>query len=136
MDEAFVTKTLFAVVGAVWTIIMAVMGFFLRYWFTKNEEDKKEMKREIKENKYFIEDKLGGIIKDFQGGVDSIRSAVYEIKELASVVKTQFGAEIGEINRRLERKKEWLEEHDEMLEQHDRQIVEIKSDCKHHHKGQ
>ena len=134
MDEAFVSKTLFAVVGAVWTIIMAVMGFFLRYWFNKNEEDKKEMKQDIKENKFFIENRLESMIKDFQAGVDGIRSAVQEMKELVSVVKAQHSEQISDINRRLERKKEWLEEHDEIISRHDRELTEVKSNCNHYHK--
>ena len=132
MDE-FVNKSLFTIVGVIWSVIQITMGFFMKYWFDRNERDKAEMKADIKENKNLVEGKLETMIKDFQSGVDSLRSVVTDIKELVTVVKTQHTAELAEINRRLERKKEWLEDHDEKLEQHDRQIIEIKSDCKHHH---
>lgn len=132
MDE-FVGKTLFAVAGIIWSVIQITMGFLFKYWFDRNEKDKAEMKADIKENKYIVENKLEVMIKEFQSGVDSLRSAVVEMKELVSVVRVQHSTEIAEINRRLERKKDWLEDHDEKLEQHDRQIIEIKSECKHHH---
>lgn len=133
MDE-FVNKSLFTIVGIIWSVIQITMGFFMKYWFDRNEKDKEDMKKDIKENKHIVENRLEVMIKDFQSGVDSLRSAVVEMKELVSVIRVQHSTEISEINRRLVQKREWLEEHDEKIEQHDRQIVEIKTSCKYHHK--
>lgn len=133
MDE-YVGKTLFAVAGIIWSVIQITMGFLYKYWFDRNEKDKEDMKKDIKENKHIVENRLEVMIKDFQSGVDSLRSAVGEMKELVSVIRVQHSTEIAEINRRLERKKEWLEDHDEIISRHDRELTEVKSNCNHYHK--
>jgi len=134
MDENFVSQTLFWISGAIWTVAQLIFGFLLKYWFERNEKDKMEMKQDIKENKNIIENRLETMIKDFQSGVDSLKSAVHEMKELVSVVRVQHGEKIAEISRRLDDNKDWLEEHENKINEHSKDIIEIKSDCKHFHR--
>ena len=134
MENEFVTKTLFWIVGILFTVLYGVTAFLLSHYFNKNEKEKEIMKKQIQDNKETVENKLYLMIKDFQAGVESLRAVVVDIKELVSIVKTQHSAEISEINRRLIDKREWLNQHDEVLSRHEKEIVEIKSSCRHYHK--
>ena len=134
MENEFVTKTLFWIAGIVFTVLYGLVSFLLAYYFTKNEKERESMKKQIQDNKDIIENKLYLMIKDFQSGVESLRGVVLDIKELVSIVKTQHSAELSEIGRRLDNKRLWLEDHDNILSQIEKDIIEIKSTCRHHHK--
>lgn len=134
MENEFVTKTLFWIAGIVFTVLYGLVSFLLAYYFNKNEREKEVMKKQIQDNKDLVENKLSGIIKDFQSGVDSIKSAVTEMKELVSVVRVQHGAELAEIGRRLTNKREWIDELEHKVDDHEKRITLTEADCKHYHK--
>jgi hypothetical protein len=134
MDENFVTQTLFWIASSIWAVLTAIVGFLAKGYLNKYDKEIMCMKEDIKENKAIVDLKLGTMIKDFQSGVDSLKSAVAEMKEFLAVVKTQQEERIGEIKRRLDDKKKWLEDHDETLDNHADRLTAVETDCKHFHK--
>lgn len=132
--EDFVTKTLFWLISSAMMIAVSITGLFVRMYIAKNEREKEQMADEIRKNKNMVESQLSGIVKDFREGVDSLKSAVHEIKELIAVIRTQHSAEIADCQRRLTHKRTWLEDHDHKIDKiHDRLTI-VESDCRHYHK--
>ena len=134
MDEQFVTKTLVWTLGAIWIVLQGVIGFFLRHYFNKNEEDKMSMRKDIKENKDLLDNKLSGIVRDFQSGVDSLKDAVSEMKSFMAVVKSEVDNRNNETRRILDSHEHWLEEHDNRCGHLAERVTKCETKIENHHK--
>lgn len=134
MDAEYISQTLFWLVVSLITLLVGIIGFLFKNAMSKNDETIKEMKQDIDKNKDTVDTKLSSMIRDFQDGVKSLNSAVSEMKEFISVVKTQHGEQISEIKRRIENKTKWLEEHDKEISGIDKRLTKVESNCEHYHK--
>ena len=138
MDN-FVSQSLFwSVTSVIGGLSAAVVGL-IAYIVRKNDDKIKEIKGDIDmvkvdvvKNKEFLETKLIGMIREFQSGIEALKSAVSEMKEYISVVKVQHNEQINNINARLDNKRAWLEEHDSELKQHEKRITVVEVNCRHH----
>ena len=106
----------------------------------KNDEKVNEIwgdidmiRADVSSNKSFLEGKLTDMIKEFQVGVDTLKSAVSEMREYISVVKTEHSEKIKSIEKDLQDQKCWLEADDKELSEHAIKIAEIKTMCESQH---
>jgi preprotein translocase subunit SecF len=132
MDD--VSKTLFWLVNLVVLSLIGIVGAFTRGYVNKNEKEKENMEEVIRKNKEFLDTEIKSSIKDFNSGVNEIRSFVSEVKELVVVIKTETAERHHQIMNRLTEHEEWLETHDLDIKCHDKKLHGIDIAIKHHHK--
>ena len=140
MNDAFVSQTLFwsvtSVIGGLCAIVVGLISYIVR----KNDEKVKEIwgdidmiRSDVQANKTFLEGRLTEMIRDFQAGVDTLKSAVSEMKEYISVVKTEHSEKLKSIEKQIEDQKCWLESDDKELNEHAIKIAQLKAQCDAQH---
>ncbi len=117
--------------------MLGVVVFWLKRYIkevddkmNKLENSDKENKKDIKENRDVIDNRLAKIMGDFQDGVNGIRDAVNEMRELVAVVKTQHGEQISAMKDRLNDHEDWLEQTDKIIDMHGNRITAVETKCK------
>ena len=140
MNDAFVSQTLFWTVTSIVAWLCAIVIGLISYIVKKNDEKVNEIwgdidmiRADVSSNKSFLEGKLTDMIKEFQVGVDTLKSAVSEMREYISVVKTEHSEKIKSIEKDLQDQKCWLEADDKELSEHAIKIAEIKTMCESQH---
>ena len=127
MDDQIIQKIIFWLLGTAWLIVSAIIGYVVRSYHAQNEKDKEDMRADIKQNKDLLDQKLSGIVKDFQSGVSSLKDAVHDMKSFLAIVKNDGDNRSSETCRRLENHEHWLEEHDTRCSQLSERVTKVET---------
>ena len=131
--------------GGLITVLAGVLGFFIRKWIMNVEEDFEKLKDKVdanrelseKNERYLFEktdQRLSEVVDKFQDIAINIKDTVTEMKNIVDVFKTQTEMTNKEVDRRLNAKRQWLEEHDHKLDEHEKRITTVETTCKYQHK--
>ena len=133
-DDQITHKIVFWLLGTAWVIVSGIIGYMVRAYHVQNEKDKEDMRDDIKQNKDLLEEKLSGIVKDFQSGVNSLKDAVSEMKSFLAVVKTEVDNRNNETRRILDSHEHWLEEHDTRCGHLSERVTKVETKIENHNK--
>jgi septation ring formation regulator EzrA len=116
--------------GGATGLLLVGFSFWVKNWIMGIEKKMGSLEMDIKSNRDMLDNRLSKVLYDFQDGVNGIRDAVSEMRELVAVVKTQHGEQIHHIQAQLSECKKCLDETGKEIGDQSNRITAIETKIK------